>query len=108
MPTTLDLLDKALKGGDSERELSRLLKLGSSTLGVARHRGRLSPKAAGTLAGHIGLDPIPWIALAALEAETKDNDTRLQQLRRTVIANLRIFTQRLAMRNTRAQAPIHA
>lgn len=95
MTTTLDLLDKALTGGDSERELSRMLKLGSSTLGVARHRGRLSPKAAGALAGHIGLDPIPWIALAALEAETKDRDARLDMLKKRVTEHIRGAVQRL-------------
>ena len=81
MHTTLELLDTALKGGDSERELSRLLKLGSSTLGVARHRGRLSPKAAGTLAAHIGLDPTPWIALAAIEAEKPDSHLNILRSR---------------------------
>ncbi len=86
--STLALLDKALEGGDSERELSRMLRLGSSTLGVARHRGRLSPQAAGTLAAHIGLDPTPWIALAALEAEKAS--PRLEILRKRIVANLRI------------------
>lgn len=86
MHTTLELLDTALRGGDSERELSRMLKLGSSTLGVARHRGRLSPKAAGTLAAHIGLDPTPWMALAALEAEKPDG--QLQILRARIAAQI--------------------
>lgn len=87
MTCSIDLLDKALEGGDTQRELSRKLGMTSSTLSVARHRKRLSPTAAGTLARWVGLDPTPWMALAAVEAEPKSRlrdallDTLQKQLK---------------------------
>lgn len=71
MQSSIDLLDKAMEGGDSQRELSRKLGMSSSTLSVARHRKHLSPTQAGTLAAWIGADVTLWTALAALEAEPK-------------------------------------
>lgn len=71
MHSSIELIDKALEGGDTQRELSRKLGMASSTLSVARTRKRLSPTAAGTLAAHIGADAVLWTAIAALEAEPK-------------------------------------
>lgn len=100
MPTTtLDLLNKALLTGGSERELSRTLRLASSTLSVGRHRGRLSPAAAGRVAAHMGLDPVPWIALAALEAEK--STPVLETLRKRITAQLRSFAHAVATLTTR-------
>jgi hypothetical protein len=66
---TIGLLDFALEGGDSTREIARRIGLSSNTLNVARHRGRLSPTAAGALATYLGKDPVLWTAMAAIEAE---------------------------------------
>jgi len=76
MDRSLDLLDRATQTGDSEREISRLIGLKSSTLGVARHRGHLSPVAAGALAAHLGLDPALWTAIAAFETAPQTSKTR--------------------------------
>lgn len=73
---SIDLLQTALEGGDTTRELSRKLGMNSNALNVARHRGRLSPTAAGALATYIGHDTALWTAIAALEAEPPSEQQR--------------------------------
>jgi transposase-like protein len=87
--TSLDLLRFALEGGDSSRELSRRLGLNPNALNLARHRGRLSPTAAGALAAHVGLDPTYWTAIAAMEAEP-DSAQKTSLLQRLKAAALDI------------------
>jgi len=79
---TIDLVDIAIQGGDSTREIARKLGMNSNALHVAKSRGRLSPTATGTLAAHLGKDPITLIALAALEAEppSHQRDTLLRRV----------------------------
>lgn len=88
MRTSIELLDKALEGGDTQRELSRKLGMTSSTLSVARHRKRLSPTAAGALAAYIGADVPLWTALAALEAEppSQQRDSLFKKLEAAIEA----------------------
>jgi len=71
MPTTMDLLTKALVSPDapSAAEWCRRLGVNRTALSVCRARGRLSPTIAGSLAEQMGEDPTEWIAIAALEAE---------------------------------------
>ncbi|MBS0443325.1 MAG: hypothetical protein JSR38_15335 [Proteobacteria bacterium] len=85
---TLALVQKAADSGVTQAELTRELKLSDSALSQAKARGRLSPTLAGRIAERLGLDPLPWIALAALEAEKKDRT--IDGLRRRIVANLRI------------------
>lgn len=88
---TIELLDFALAGGDSARELARKLDLGDNTLNVARHRGRLSPTAAGTLASHVGKDPVLWTAVAAMEAEppSPQRDSLIEKITKTLAGKMR-------------------
>lgn len=69
MQTTLDLLDRALRTVDSERELARSLKLSSTAINMAKRRGRLSPTIAGQIAARLGEPVLEWVAIAAIEAE---------------------------------------
>jgi hypothetical protein len=68
MPTTMQLLDRALKVQPAARWADEL-DLSDSTLTQAKKRGRLSPILAGELAAKLGEDPREWITIAALEAE---------------------------------------
>lgn len=90
------LLDAALETGDSERSLARKLGMTTSALAVARHRGSLSPSSAATLAEHLGQDPAPWVALAALETAKRSQraeltykrlQARLEQWRKRSLSN---------------------
>lgn len=85
--TTLDLLTKATETTTAEA-LSRDLGLSDTAIAMAKHRKRLSPALAGRLAERLGLDPEPWIALAAIEATKRDR--YVDGLRRRIVANLRI------------------
>lgn len=69
MQTTMDLYEKALKFQPSAEAWCKDLGLSKSALAVAKHRGRLAPAVAGTLAIKLGENPAQWIAIAALEAE---------------------------------------
>ena len=75
MPTTMQLLDRALKVQPAAR-WADALDLSDSTITQAKKRGRLSPTLAGELAAHLGEDPRDWITIAALEAEP---DTSLKK-----------------------------
>ncbi|MBT2324779.1 hypothetical protein J7E62_20795 [Variovorax paradoxus] len=79
MPTTMDLLELALENGNP-RVLSRALGLSDEALATARHRGRLSPLLAGTLAKELGQDPAKWIVIAVLENE-RESASRTTMLR---------------------------
>jgi plasmid maintenance system antidote protein VapI len=69
MPTTMQLLDKALSIEPSASEWCRKLGVTRSAIAVAKTRGRLSPTLAGSLASQLGEDPKEWITVAAMEAE---------------------------------------
>lgn len=68
MPTTMQLLDRALQLKPAAR-WADALDLSDSTITQAKKRGRLSPTLAGELADELGEDPRDWITIAALEAE---------------------------------------
>jgi hypothetical protein len=68
MPTTMDLLELALEE-DNLRALSLRLGLAAETLRTARHRGRVSPILAGSLALELKQDPAKWVVIAAIETE---------------------------------------
>lgn len=80
MPTTMDLLTKAL---DLEPApfWHRELKLNRNALHNARMRGHISPAIAGALAEKIGEDVEKWIVIAAMESE-KDSACKDRMLRR--------------------------
>jgi hypothetical protein len=86
MESTIQLLDKALSSvrqtdpKASERSFSKQLGLSPAALSVARHRGNLSPIAAGQVALLLGENVEHWMAVAAIEAEPKSRAT--EQLRR--------------------------
>lgn len=82
METTLQLLEKALATGKSQRALSRDLGLADTALGAAKHRGSLSPVAAGQLAAMLGEPVDHWIAIAVIESEPKSRVT--EQLRKAL------------------------
>lgn len=71
MPTTMELLSKALDvpNAPSAAEWCRRLGVNRTALSVCRARGRLSPTLAGSIAAELGEDPQKWITVAALEAE---------------------------------------
>jgi len=71
MPTTMDLLSKALDqpNAPSAAEWCRRLGVNRTALSVCRARGRLSPTIAGSIAAELGEDPATWITIAAMEAE---------------------------------------
>ena len=68
MPTTMQLLDKALQLKRASHWANEL-ELSSGTMTNARKRGRLSPTLAGNIAVRLGENPEHWMAVAALEAE---------------------------------------
>lgn len=68
MPTTMQLLDRALKHQSAAR-WADALDIADSTLTQAKKRGRLSPTLAGAIASQLGDDPKDWITIAAMEAE---------------------------------------
>ena len=68
MPTTMDLLQKALTV-QSQARWADTLEISDATLSQAKKRGRLSPTLAGSIASALDENPSDWIALAALEAE---------------------------------------
>lgn len=80
MPTTMQLLEKALQIKCASHWASEL-ELSSGTLTNARKRGRLSPTLAGNFAMKLGENPEHWITIAALEAEP---DTPLLQTLKNV------------------------
>lgn len=65
----MQLLHRALAQHDSAEHWAQQLGMSKSALGVAKHRGRLSPTTAGNLARLLGEPVEHWIAVAALEAE---------------------------------------
>lgn len=68
MPTTMQLLDRALSVKTQARWADSL-ELSDAALSQAKKRGRLSPTVAGSIAAELGDNPEHWIAIAALEAE---------------------------------------
>ena len=66
MPTTMQLLDRALNVKRAAHWATEL-QLSSGTITNARNRGRLSPTLAGNIAIKLGEDPAQWMAIAALE-----------------------------------------
>lgn len=80
MKNTLELLDKALEMHPSPYWVKQL-NLSRNALHSSRQRGNLSPAVAGALAEAMGLDPVPWIAIAALEGE-KDSACKSRMVRR--------------------------
>jgi hypothetical protein len=64
----MDLLALAQAKGNVNA-MSLQLGLSAEALRTARHRGRLSPVAAGCLAIELDKDPVKWIVIAALETE---------------------------------------
>lgn len=81
MPTTLQLLDKALLVQRASH-LARELNVHPSALTNAKKRGRLSPTLAGSIAHQLGQDERDWIAIASLEAEPESplRDTLMKRL----------------------------
>ncbi len=82
MPTTMQLLDTALRVDPSAAAWCKKLGVSRNTLAVAKVRGRLSPTIAGSIAKELGQDERDWISLAALEAEPPSNmrDTLMKRL----------------------------
>ena len=78
MPTTMELLSKALEVKRASHWCDEM-NLDLSTISQAKKRGRLSPTLAGNLAIKLGKNPAHWIAIAALEA--KPESTLLEQLK---------------------------
>jgi hypothetical protein len=68
IPSTMDLLDMALRKDDM-RVWARRLGLSEEALRTARSRRRLSPVVAGCLAEELEEDPQRWIVIATLETE---------------------------------------
>lgn len=69
MPTTLELLNKALEYKKAARWCSDL-NLDPSTMSQARKRGKLSPTLAASIAIELGEDPIQWAAIAGIEGDS--------------------------------------
>lgn len=113
MPTTMQLLDKALQIKRASHWANEL-NLSSATFTMAKTRGRLSPVLAGSLAIELGESPEHWMAIAAMEAEPDSPLlTRLrncQELRRKLLLsnNTRARTNRafsISNLNDRAYEP---
>lgn len=68
MQTTMNLIEQALTLKPAQHWHEQL-GLNRNALHNARMRGHLSPAIAGALAEAMGLDPQPWIVIAALEGE---------------------------------------
>lgn len=68
MRSTMDLVEKALQLHPAPY-WHKQLGLNRNALHTAKMRGNLSPAIAGALAEAMGLDPQPWIVIAALEGE---------------------------------------
>ena len=68
MQKTLDLLNAALEIHPMPYWVKHL-NLSRNALNTAKQRGNLSPAIAGALAEAMGLEPQPWIVIAALEGE---------------------------------------
>jgi hypothetical protein len=81
MPTTMQLLDRALATDPSAAEWCRKLGVSRTAIAVAKTRGRLSPTLAGGIATQLGEDPKEWITVAALEAEP-DTPAKRQLMKR--------------------------
>ena len=70
MNSSMELLEKALEV-KTVSEWGRLFNIVPSTITNARARGRLGAALAGNFAIELGEPPEKWMAIAALEAETK-------------------------------------
>jgi plasmid maintenance system antidote protein VapI len=81
MKTTIDLLNRAMLGAKSERQLSQDLGLYPTAITTARTRGNLSPAIAAKLAERLGEDVATWMARAVLEAA---HGTQARTLKRTM------------------------
>jgi len=80
MQGTIQLLDAALKQHPTPYWHEKL-GLSRNALYNARDRGNLSPAIAGALADAMGLDPQPWIVIAALEGE-KESQCKTRMVRK--------------------------
>ena len=80
MPTTMDLLDDALRLAPMPVWTQRL-KLARNTLSTAKNRQHLSPAIAGALAEELQQDAQKWIVVAALESE-RDSACKTRMLKR--------------------------
>ena len=81
MTTTQELLTKALQKQNAAA-WARELNVTRAAMSHAKKKGRVSPVVAGALAIGMGEDPMHWVAVAALEAET--NTPELEELRHRV------------------------
>ena len=83
MPTTIDLLTKALKQ-QSVSDWARTFNISPSAITNARTRGRLSPTLAGNLAIKMNEDAEQWTAIAAVEAEPEGplKNTLMEKLKK--------------------------
>jgi hypothetical protein len=70
MQNSMELLEKALEKKTAS-EWARMFNIVPSTITNAKVRGRLGAALAGNFAMELGEPPERWIAIAALEAETK-------------------------------------
>lgn len=68
MPTTIDLLKKALEIKKASA-WCRELNVTESALSKAKRQGHLSPRFAAFFAMEVGADPAFWAAVATAEAE---------------------------------------
>ena len=82
METTYDLLTKALEK-HPQAYWTKQMGLARTSLASAKTRRHLSPGIAGLLAHLMGEDPVRWVVISALEAETGGNG------RSTVVAHLK-------------------
>lgn len=83
MQTTMTLLDEALARQPAPFWTQRL-KLSRTTLHASKTRGHLSPAVAGALADEMGLEPLDWMAIAALESE-RDSACKTRMLKRVAL-----------------------
>jgi hypothetical protein len=71
MKTTIDLLNRAMLGAKSERQLSQDLGLYPTAITTARTRGNLSPAIAAKLAERLGEDVATWAPALPRSAQSR-------------------------------------
>lgn len=110
MPTTMNLLEKALEKEPAPYWTARL-KLSRTALNTAKSRGHLSPAIAGALAEELDEDAQQWIVIAALESE-RDSACKTRMVHKMMgraalagIASCAIFASLLIAPNTAMARP---
>jgi len=105
MPTTMDLLTKAL-AKQNPPEWARTLGLERTALHNAKRREHLSPAVAFAIAEELGEDASKWALIAAAESE-KDSACKTRMLKRLSGAR-KLYLSTLAARGVVRQRINHA